>query len=606
MKKQFFFSMLAAAALMASCSSENEVTNGGGNEVVGDGYIAVSINLPTTPSTRAGGENDQFDDGTSNEYAVSDAYLVIFTGANEASATFHSAYDLGNLEDANKELDEDDDNITTSYLKAKKVTGVTGQMWGLVMINPSAVSATITGTTGLRVGSTDLGVGTSTLKTLTELTTSSPMVTGTGSSASDFFMTNAPISKMIGGAAGTPPTLASVETLVDLGSTLYDSETLAKANPAGSIFVERGVAKATLHVTPTTGSMGVDGASTIAITGATWALANTENDSYVVRNMVGAPTSVPVFMGMTHNATPNYRATGTNLLGGTLIQPTSVYYRTYWCADPAYLSDKTYVAFSDGDLKAANASEPQYCHENTFDVAHMEYKNTTHAVIKVQFGTVDLYTVDGESKFYTQGVLEGNIKTYMITTPALNAALDAADTDDDITPSDKQEAITLTWSVDPATCKATITDITLSQATHFESTPSLAAADKAALIANLNGKYEIIKYANGYNYYYVPIKHFGNELTPWSNPTPGTTVNTTATAYTGSDDAEILNKYLGRYGMVRNNWYDIEVSGFLHPGSPTIPDLNTTTSDDNEEFDKFIAVKINILSWAKRLQSISF
>ncbi len=63
--------------------------------------------------------------------------------------------------------------------------------------------------------------------------------------------------------------------------------------------------------------------------------------------------------------------------------------------------------------------------------------------------------------------------------------------------------------------------------------------------------------------------------------------------------------WLGRYGMVRNNWYDLNVTGFNKLGKPSIGGLEVdsdSTPDDNVE--QWIAFKVNILSWAKRVQNV--
>ena len=90
MKKTLLFSVALAGLMLGSCSSSDDL-NGGGNNTgsnqSGDGYVAFNINLPTQSgsSSRAGGsENDQFDDGTPNEYAVNDATLLIFEGTSES------------------------------------------------------------------------------------------------------------------------------------------------------------------------------------------------------------------------------------------------------------------------------------------------------------------------------------------------------------------------------------------------------------------------------------------------------------------------------------------------------------------------------------------
>ena len=105
----------------------------------------------------------------------------------------------------------------------------------------------------------------------------------------------------------------------------------------------------------------------------------------------------------------------------------------------------------------------------------------------------------------------------------------------------------------------------------------------------------VVCYKGGVSYYTVRIKHFGDDLTPWKNGEldvkPGSVYPD------GTKTAE--NNWLGRYGVLRNNWYDIEVTGVKGLGSATIPELTGTTDD---ELESYIAVRINVLSWAKRTQ----
>ena len=84
-------------------------------------------------------------------------------------------------------------------------------------------------------------------------------------------------------------------------------------------------------------------------------------------------------------------------------------------------------------------------------------------------------------------------------------------------------------------------------------------------------------------YYAALIEHFG-DMTP-------------APADNGS---YVEAKHLGRYGVVRNNWYDLTVTGARELGSPTIPEVTNTYDDDVNN----LAVTINILSWAKRTQNV--
>ena len=96
----------------------------------------------------------------------------------------------------------------------------------------------------------------------------------------------------------------------------------------------------------------------------------------------------------------------------------------------------------------------------------------------------------------------------------------------------------------------------------------------------------ISTYLNGEAYYIARIKHF-NELTPW----------TAGEGYGTKND-----KYLGRYGVLRNNWYDLSVTSISGLGYPDVPEVKPTVSDDENE--QYINVEVKILDWAKRTQQI--
>lgn len=95
-------------------------------------------------------------------------------------------------------------------------------------------------------------------------------------------------------------------------------------------------------------------------------------------------------------------------------------------------------------------------------------------------------------------------------------------------------------------------------------------------------------YVDGVSYYIARVKHFGDALTPWN---PG---NKTY-------DKNNAN-WLGRYGVLRNNWYELTVESVSGPGYPDIPKVNPTDPDDVN--DQYINVEVKILSWAKRSQGV--
>lgn len=92
-------------------------------------------------------------------------------------------------------------------------------------------------------------------------------------------------------------------------------------------------------------------------------------------------------------------------------------------------------------------------------------------------------------------------------------------------------------------------------------------------------------YEKGVSYYYSAfIKHFGDDLTPF-----------TSGSYTAPN-------HLGRYGVVRNNWYELTVTKVTGPGSPEIPEPDGGKTPDDTE--SWIRCAINVLSWAKRSQAV--
>lgn len=114
-----------------------------------------------------------------------------------------------------------------------------------------------------------------------------------------------------------------------------------------------------------------------------------------------------------------------------------------------------------------------------------------------------------------------------------------------------------------------------------------AAALPANVVNIANNLIEFYYYANGISYYPVYIKHFGDSQTPWTED------NSTY----GGEDAN----FLGRYGVLRNNWYQIDVTGIRGLGSPNVDEV---TGEPVDKVNYYISVSINVLSWAKRSQSV--
>lgn len=94
-------------------------------------------------------------------------------------------------------------------------------------------------------------------------------------------------------------------------------------------------------------------------------------------------------------------------------------------------------------------------------------------------------------------------------------------------------------------------------------------------------------YLEGVTYYIARVKHFGDALTKWES---------------GENYGDNNDKYLGRYGMLRNNWYELKVGNVYGPGYPGVPPVDPNQPDDENE--KYLSVSVKILDWAKRSQSV--
>ena len=648
MKKKFFPVALMALAIGFNACSSDDVTvnaNGGGKVSFAEGgYAKVSINLPSrSNSNRA---NDVFDDGLASEYQVKNAKLVLFQGSKEGDATFHSAYDLNvGMEGVGTKNDQ----ITTTTRIISRLndatpgtTNPTGpSLYALVVLNDNGLlNITNKGET-LTVDGQDMAG--KDLAFLQKLAVASSKL---NLKANGLPMTNAPLAEAKGG--NVEPN-GNVVTLVDFTNSVYTTEAEAQKNTATDVYVERAVAKVTMNpktdeilngiVKPTIDSdvhfIGKeDKKINWEIVG--WDLDVTNNSSYLVRNTTNthaATGDAPWNKLKSENAATSYRFVGSNpVKTGTTL------YRTYWAEDPNYSSfnadNFTYLPSNKTDFtKTFGLNNPQYCFENTFDVDHQVKQGTTRVMVKVQLTdennpAVTFYTFNGDnSRLYKKVDFEKRIKEAILREPNVEAWVkkNNGTTDDpnivtnlelatktvnenghDVTVVDRNDAdgqIHLTdFTVEVGGKKFNKASLLIALNEKLpEGSKKTALSDKE-LAETLNlGK--LVSYEDGCAYYPIRIKHFGKDDTPWNTEDNAPTTKpskgaTTALIYPGTDPKR-SNNYLGRYGVLRNNWYDISVSKISAIGSPVVPEVDETPDDD---FYNYIAVRINVLSWAKRTQ----
>lgn len=599
MKTTKFFALALAVLALGACSSDDvigqkEPAITGGEK----GYVSISVNMPTQPTGRAFDET--LDDGLPSEYKVNDATLLLFSGATEDGATFASAYNLDATGFAMN--GSTTDQITSSATLVQEVTVPTteddGNIYALVVLNNNGkIAAGADGT--LTVGGEKF---TGTFKdfygkTLT-LTNGADDITGNG-----IFMSNAPLYSKPGGADEPKDGTVSTLTVIDKNK-IYTTEAEASSNPAANIYVERAVAKVTVNATGSqTVTGGNENLASYEVAGWTFNVANTK--TYPVRNVANGSSWWALKAAGTTGA-DQYRFVGNVAVATNL-------YRTYFGEDPNYstYSADDFISKSGEDLDNTTlfgfgANNPGYCLENTFDVTNMINNRTTQVVVKAKL-TLDSGLAENDGSFY---VLNGNTSTIYKKDGVVATVQGRI--------ADWLQANWDTYFDADRTIQGTAIDVVLSNATTDEggvitiTSATLAQDDLDGLdfkdgqtletlnediakqVTALNGEngLEISYYKGGYAYYPILIKHFGDDQTPWAEET-----SNTSGAYEG---AEANANWLGRYGVLRNNWYDITVTGIKNIGSPSVPDI---TGDTDDPESRYIAVSINVLSWTKRTQS---
>lgn len=643
MKKFSFLALAAVGLLFGACASDTEVSDKAQDPFKGreGGFIKVGISLPVQPqvSTRAWEESatGTLADGLDGEYKVKDCILLLFEGADESSATLKQVDDIGN---AFTGLTDNPNQVTTYVTKTVQLLNApTSNLYALAVVNGTGyIEMKSTTTVSINGKAAEGSFTLSKLQNEKILRSAKTFIDGEGY----FFMTNAVLSLDKGGTVdpGATPTL---HTLAPVDATrIYETEAEANASssaPSADIYVERAVAKVTIEGDGTdylaVTSLKNDDASTVtAATLAGWAIDNYNSQSFLVKNATPF-TPWNLVSHATGASVDKYRFIGANPVdAGHTDKVLNTGYRTYWAIDPNYDVDWAtgmFITADPSEYKTGIGDDnPQYCFENTFDVAHQIHANTTRVVLKVTLnGGNDFYTVgadkktlykldDVKKKFVT--ALMGNSifkNWYNNTAPGKGGSTTLT-----------YDKITLTGSTNTygvfKVDKVKIDKSVLKGGVEIEfdnTSTDVEGSNLSGVIETANSSVgKVTKYTGGATYYQVRIKHFGDDLTPWKSGEFKTGFepkeSSIADIYPNADDSRQAANYLGRYGMVRNNWYVLKIGAIAKIGSATVPDVNrdpSTPTDpddpekpdhpDDELEDAFIKARINILSWAKRVQS---
>ena len=650
MKKQFGLPLMLASALAFSACSSDDVAENGPKDIAAltdGGYLKMSINLPSRAANGGfRGAQDQtgpvtLEDGLAKEYNVKNAILVLFQGkaGEEGNAVFHSAYDI--TKSISMQLEGANDQITSTTKLVQKVNKggdankldpTYNTLYALVILNNNGKFKVDTDHDLLYADVADVEDAMPTTPTTSftgktfsyfqKLKANGGYKSFYGDDTKGFLMMNAPLYGKVTGSAA-PSELA---TLAVVTKKVKNTETEAQNEPGAEVFVERAVAKVTMdkniaknklqgkEYDATTNPVGVE---LIA-----WGLDYTNNISYYMHNVV--PSDGGAADWATYNK--NGDATTTNYrFAGTTEVKSGCGYRAYWGEDPNYAADPETnpvgafvnkwgsVAKYTGGVKnfthlgalptlSTDFEEnyPQYCMENTFNVQNMNEDQTTRAIVKVRLtpntkdGNGTFYIVNNDkSKFFNTAGIENLVEQHVkacntVTTEALTSGAPAV-----------SDIVLEPVAADSPNLKVTSFKVTYGAATTpvtYDATTGTTAVDEVN-----DALKQVTKYNEGYAYYPIRIKHFGSSKALDTGGYQYGLVTWDATKHTQDDryDNNDENKFLGRYGVLRNNWYDLGINSISGVGSPIVPDAPGTPDD---ELESFISVRINVLSWAKRVQ----
>lgn len=583
MRIKHFFGLAVLAAMTASCSSNNDLVVGGGNgsgeNETGASYASITINLPTTSGTRAA--NDDFNEGTTSEYAVNDATLLIFQkdGTSENKYKYIETAKLGNLDPWK------DDNTTGITTESTTITaelehatvGVDGDYYALVILN----NETSTGTNKVT-----LPTGTTTYGEWNVAAHATNLLDNT----KGFYMANAP---EFTEADKEPTTLVHIKGI-------YRTKEEAQSKPGTTVHVERGLAKVTVGSNSTSNYFATGGASAtgtkysndkVKITD--WTLDVTNNSSFPVHVTSGLNDKTTGYPDIWKNEAAAAGTAATSRFVSQL-NTTGAFKRVYWGIDPNYSMDLSDLTKCKTQFTIADAAEtgvtwnngsgsdkPLYCLENTFDIKHMTQGQTTRVLLKATYTPKALETVTDKtffmignsSDFWTETTLTKQIE---------NKAKEVLSTTTGVTVTLKGNLL------EGGTHVLDATNVEIKSG-EDDRTADVVDEINKKLGLDMSKGIGIKTYKEGVSYYIARIKHFGDDLTPWKEGND---------TYGGNN----LN-WLGRYGVLRNNWYDLTIEKISGPGYPDVPEVKPETPDDEDT--KYINVSVKILSWAKRSQDVN-
>ena len=555
--KFFKFFPLACAALMMSACSSDDPNNGGSTGVNEPQYLSVNIvNVGATPTGR--GTDPDYEGGTTEENKISKVRFYFFNGdgtpylIKAPGADGVTGSGTVNWLEATPGYD-DTTSDTPSHVE--KITNTVLVINGVQSAAPSAIVAVVNPET---VDPAALGNnGSMRLSQLRENAVGSTFYKTDAGKVTDFVMSN---SVFVNAGSDVCASLVA--------GHVATSADKAKANPV-DLYVERVAAKVTADVDPnafekgdgskwdatqygTKTAVGKIGAYDVYAVIDGWGLAD-ENGKAKVEKSVNTDWTDAI-LGITPWTTYDYRRsfweTSVEFNAGT-NQPVNHKFNDF----KANMKAELYTLPNTPDAKITNVYDNNVT--KFLVAATLKYKDehdNWHLAEICRYNGVMILGVDNLktqvaltfSKYYTS--TDGSNYTQL--------------TKDDITfaeptTSMKNYQVTPTLAADPTGTKLYYIK---------ESDGSFTQVSKDVVNTAIGADKAEIR-TEGKAYYYVPIKHLGT---------------------TGN---------LGEYGVVRNHFYKINLTGLTGFGTP-VYNPNTVIDPTVPSYDNtYLAARIKVLQW---------
>lgn len=600
MKKNCFYWAALLAPFLVGCTNDEVKDDKGDPQPEKDTYTSVCIKLPTVSSeTKA---ELGYDAGEKGEYKVSDLTLLFFRvpEGQEESGIAENEFVLSEVVSTKAELSTGT-VLPGTILPDNSADGDAGATTKTLSTGPIPISSNSVRVLALlNVGPTE-GIAKELLKLGSPFSTINnalPIPGGNlegllGTDHDCFLMTSAPVY--------SDPNMKTLTKCVT-----SSNEVTAGSNPT-AISVERVVAKVSLKA----GDKYVEGDGgtyyfTVAddlshsgdkITILGWTLGNTNTLAYPFRKVETNWSAIDPLWG--------------NAICPSKTNPA----RIYWAVDPNYNRTVAESQFSTptsvkDDAGWTDAAE--YCLENTCDYNWMYKSQVTRLIVKAKYipdktkvTTGGNNTMDDDETWWSFTTVAEHYSAKNMYLKIIKWAHDNLNKDNNM-PDAPTDGSAITTSEAGNTLTGVSGDnkwtITLESDGHLHYKlvkvsyfPTEGGAQKdlsgASLDAFHSSMGRIQKYDKGVCYYEIFVRHFTDEEGGYA-PADGTP---------WVKEGEYAQAQLGRYGVVRNNWYTVTINSIKEPGEPTIP-IDPEEPVDTET--AYINCSIEISAWAKRDHSI--